>query len=458
LGDLQSCGSSGGCSCNYEPSFNGDSTCTDINDACFGMSSCCPSGGTGGTPQSNYFLVTATPGTQTLNANTGYSYTVYVQSNDSSQNGTISLTASGGPDAGTFNCGSYGPAPYYTHYTYTGTNPQTPASSNTTCQFTGNTGNIGTNYSITFTGVYLRNGVQTSTYNVALIVNPPPPTQTLTPCVRNVCTNVADTDYFYYVEKGQMVSTYCLAQYNNCSSPDYVINGTNYWLRMGGQDTSRCLNLQSPVPACTMSGTLTPASASCVIAKDASSCNINFSWTTTNPVATSSVTSSYPSANTIVANGNSGGPTAFSIPWGGRTFYLYNNAVQLATSAVDASSVTCVSGTAWNGTKCAANTICQDSTANNVGGPLPCTYGSTSGANISADKTTVAPGDPVVITWAGQSGATSCVGTHFTIPGNASSGSVTVNPTYTTTYTVTCNGQSASVKVTVRIKPKIIEN
>jgi hypothetical protein len=48
-----------------------------------------------------------------------------------------------------------------------------------------------------------------------------------------------------------MVSTYCLAQYNNCSSPDYVINGTNYWLRMGGQDTSRCLNLQSPVPACT---------------------------------------------------------------------------------------------------------------------------------------------------------------------------------------------------------------
>ena len=76
-----------------------------------------------------------------------------------------------------------------------------------------------------------------------------------------------------------------------------------------------------------MSGTLTPAAPSCIIADGGSSCNVTLNWTTTNPVATSAVTSNWPSANTTVASGNSGSTSA-QVPYSSRTFYLYNNAVQ----------------------------------------------------------------------------------------------------------------------------------
>ncbi|HEV7485938.1 MAG TPA: hypothetical protein VGQ65_09665, partial [Thermoanaerobaculia bacterium] len=75
-----------------------------------------------------------------------------------------------------------------------------------------------------------------------------------------------------------------------------------------------------------MTGTLTPASPSCSIAAGSSTCNVTLSWTTTNPVGTSAVTSNYPNTNTTVATGNSGSTSA-SVPHAGRTFYLYNNAV-----------------------------------------------------------------------------------------------------------------------------------
>ena len=119
------------------------------------------------------------------------------------------------------------------------------------------------------------------------------------------------------------------------------------------------------ITAPVMFGTLTPASSSCVVASGASSCNINFTWSTTNPVATSAVTSSTTNTgvtapNTSVANGNSGGPTAFAVPYinGGshadRAFFLYNNGVLLDNKTVSAD---CVSGTSWDGSKCAINTV-----------------------------------------------------------------------------------------------------
>src|SRR5438270_12931995 len=101
-----------------------------------------------------------------------------------------------------------------------------------------------------------------------------------------------------------------------------------------------------------MSGSLTPASPSCSIAAGASSCNVMLSWTTTNPVGTSAVTSDYPSANTTVATGNSGSTSA-SVPYSSRTFYLYNNSQLLATSVASSS---CTSGTNWNGSTCQAPT------------------------------------------------------------------------------------------------------
>ena len=73
---------------------------------------------------------------------------------------------------------------------------------------------------------------------------------TLTSCVSNVCTGTTNPGYFYYPNKDQMISSYCLSSYDNCSVPVYVINGTNYWFRQGGKDTAACQNLQTPPPVC----------------------------------------------------------------------------------------------------------------------------------------------------------------------------------------------------------------
>ena len=104
-----------------------------------------------------------------------------------------------------------------------------------------------------------------------------------------------------------------------------------------------------------MSGTLTPASPSCDIALSKSSCIINFSWNTINPVDTSKVTRN--PANTIVATGNSGTNVPFTVKYDIETFFLYNNAVNLATSTVTSS---CVSGTEWNGVRCIAGVSAID--------------------------------------------------------------------------------------------------
>jgi hypothetical protein len=79
-----------------------------------------------------------------------------------------------------------------------------------------------------------------------------------------------------------------------------------------------------PVTAAT-TGTLTPSSTSCTIVSRSNSCNVNLSWSTTNPVSTSAVTLGYRSANTTVTNGNSGSQS-FSGPYisNSRTFYFYN--------------------------------------------------------------------------------------------------------------------------------------
>ncbi len=182
LGGLQACGASGGCYCDYQgPS---GPICSDPNDACFGQSTCCPASGGGGTPagtQDSYFTVNANPLLITADPNSPYGpYTVTIQSNDTNLTGSISITESGGPDVGTFVCESFGPAPVFYHYTYTGTNPQVPANARTTCTFGGNSGNISPYiYNITFTGLYLSNGTHSSEAPVVLQVNavaPPTPT------------------------------------------------------------------------------------------------------------------------------------------------------------------------------------------------------------------------------------------------------------------------------------------
>jgi len=145
----------------------------------------------------------------------------------------------------------------------------------------------------------------------------------------------------------------------------------------------------------TMSGTLTPATSSCIIASGASTCNINFSWTTTNPVATSSVTKP---TNITVGTGNTGTNVPFSIKWGGETFYLYNNATLLAQSTIASTSVTCVGGTSWDGTKCAVAAASFFVTLSATPNPVTLLTGSTTGSTTLTWVTSPSPNVPTSCT------------------------------------------------------------
>ena len=155
--------------------------------------------------------------------------------------------------------------------------------------------------------------------------------------------------------------------------------------------------------AATISGTLTPASPSCSIAAGASTCTVSLTWSTTNPVGTSAVMSSYPVANTTVATGNSGSTTA-SVPHNGRTFYLYNSAQLLATSTATAS---CASGTTWNGSLCQSNAVNPTGTLTLASSSCTITAGNNRcNVNATWSTTNPGPGSTSAITADGQTLAT----------------------------------------------------
>jgi hypothetical protein len=145
----------------------------------------------------------------------------------------------------------------------------------------------------------------------------------------------------------QTDSNYNLPQYGPLGpNNNYGCAGT---CANGGTDYSTC------TPPAGMSGTL--SAPNCTIASGASSCTTTVSWNVTNPeiVGGSSVTSSYPSAGTVVAppvstgTADVGTKTGVTIPYSSRTFYLYNNESQLNSATA---SATCTSGTSWNGSIC----------------------------------------------------------------------------------------------------------
>jgi len=76
-----------------------------------------------------------------------------------------------------------------------------------------------------------------------------------------------------------------------------------------------------------------------------------------------------------------------------------------------------------------------------------------------SNPATITSGEAVNIEWS-STGTTSCIGTNFDT-GGAPSGSVELNPTVTTTFTITCDdplASTANLKVTVRKKPVFEEN
>ena len=118
-------------------------------------------------------------------------------------------------------------------------------------------------------------------------------------------------------------------------------------------------------------GTLTPTSSTCTIASGSNSCTQTLSWTTTNPIGTSAVTS--PTGTPSTANGNNGS-RSFTVPYhpSGVNFYLYNNAVLLAQATVN---TTCAAGSTWLTNSCFPNSC-----------PLPWGGGGTikSGQSVTA--------------------------------------------------------------------------
>ena len=104
------------------------------------------------------------------------------------------------------------------------------------------------------------------------------------------------------------------------------------------------------VTTAVMSGSL--SSTNCTISAGSSSCNSSLSWSTTNPEATSSVTTP---TNITIKSSNSGSAT-YSVHYGARSFYLYNNGKLLSQKTATAS---CTTGTSWNGSQCKTNVVAQ---------------------------------------------------------------------------------------------------
>ncbi|NCU28508.1 MAG: hypothetical protein EOM85_02450, partial [Candidatus Moranbacteria bacterium] len=111
-------------------------------------------------------------------------------------------------------------------------------------------------------------------------------------------------------------------------------------------------------PIINMTGTL--SATSCTIASGASTCSTSLSWSVTNPVSTTSVTTNYPSSGSVAGTGNSGSGVSYTVTYGSTDFYLYNNAILLSTATATAS---CASGTTWSGSSCATATASASITA-----------------------------------------------------------------------------------------------
>ena len=74
-------------------------------------------------------------------------------------------------------------------------------------------------------------------------------------------------------------------------------------------------------------------------------------------------------------------------------------------------------------------------------------------ATLTADRYTIYPGESVILTW--SSAAASCTGTPSAFnTGNLASGSTSVTPVITTTYTLNCSDTSTA-QATITVKKKV---
>ncbi len=175
------------------------------------------------------------------------------------------------------------------------------------------------------------------------------------------CSNTEDNDETNV--GGGPVDGECSATHYNCSAGASASqnDGASSWTWMcngsGGGSNASC----SEMKIAPMSGTLALASGApnpCLITAGNSSCTTNLSWSITNPQAVPTAITAVGMTNINVSNTLAtpqSGVQSVVVPYGGRTFYLYNNNIQLASTASTSITSACTPGTTWNGTTCVTN-------------------------------------------------------------------------------------------------------
>ncbi len=202
---------------------------------------------------------------------------------------------------------------------------------------------------------------------------------------------------------------------NNQDGGEVLSGGLNIgtiapgWNSQGSVVISFYINKPQPT------GTINANPNSCTISSGSSTCSLPFTWSTSNPVNTSTVLNN--SGSVIATNNN--GSQSFNISFGNSIYKLFNNNLELDSTSVNAS---CSSNSNWDGNKCVV--------------PVNDCFIS----SFSSNKTNVPSGDPVILSWSTNycnSVNISGVGT-----GLSSNGSITIYPTNTITYTLTGFGDT----------------
>ncbi len=105
----------------------------------------------------------------------------------------------------------------------------------------------------------------------------------------------------------------------------------------------------------TMSGTM--SATACTVPANSGSGTVNLTWNVTNPEVPNG--SAITSSGVNVFLGDSGTSVPTTVPYAGKTFYLYNNAKSLVPTSPNGSGLTvnctCAANTTWNGTICSPN-------------------------------------------------------------------------------------------------------
>lgn len=190
-----------------------------------------------------------------------------------------------------------------------------------------------------------------------------------------------------------------------------------------GNDSVLVTVSSTPPPTGTISAT------DCTIVGGASTCNSSVSWSTSNLSlgSTTEVTRNNPSG-THVSWATSATNLSNTVNYGVSTYFLYNDAVQLAQASMTAS---CTSGTSWNGT------VCQNDAPTVSLMASPSTVFSGGSSTLSWTSTAVtsctASANPLSFSWTGSRP------TNSSLP-HESTGALNA----TTTFTLSCTGPGGS--------------